>query len=231
LDDPILQEPLTVETQILPEQDAFEEQTQLVAPARDELPKDICPRCKKKKPPFLSTCPHCGYYPGDPIEQAEIEAEAQKQADTGKAGTAPAAYVPPEPKHEPKCDKCGRKIPGGLATCPYCGYHPNDAHMPKEQPKPAVEQLFEDEEEPETIFCPRCDNEVLAGSEICPHCAYPFQASRNTERIRRPTLRLPRVPDPKRLTEKNSIECPECGRRFSAARDRCPYCGFGLYDD
>ncbi|NTU76985.1 MAG: zinc-ribbon domain-containing protein, partial [Alphaproteobacteria bacterium] len=146
LDDPVLQEPLAEETQILPEQDAFEEQTQPVAPARDELPKDICPRCKKKKPPFLSTCPHCGYYPGDPIEQAEIEAEAQKQADTTKAGIAQAAYVPPEPKHEPKCEKCGRKIPGGLATCPYCGYHPNDAHMPKEQPKPAVEQLFEDEE-------------------------------------------------------------------------------------
>jgi len=212
-----------------PGRDPLEGQAAPLAPAGEELQKDICPRCKKKKPPFLSTCPHCGYYPGDPIEQAEIEAESKKQTSTRNTQT-PGTYVPPEPKHEPKCDKCGRKIPGGLATCPYCGYHPNDAHLPKEQPKPAVVQLFEDEEEPETIFCPRCDNEVLAGTEICPHCAYPFQAARNTERFQRPTQRLPRVPDPKRLTEKNSIECPECGRRFSAARDRCPYCGFGLYD-
>ena len=216
-----------------PEEDAFEDEpAPAPAPVRQELPKDICPRCKKKKPPFLSTCPHCGYFPGDPIEIAEIEAEQNKQAESAKAEAAQAAnaYVPPVPKQEPKCENCGKKIPGGLSTCPYCGYHPNDAHVPKEQPKPEVDQLFEEEEDEVTIFCPRCDNEVLANSETCPHCGYPFQAPRGTGRITRPTQRLPRVPDPKHLNAKNSIECPECGRRFSAARDRCPYCGFGLYD-
>lgn len=224
-DEPILQEPEAEEEAILPEQDAFEAPQEA---ARQELPKDLCPRCGKKKPPFLSTCPHCGYYPGDPIELAEIEAEKQKQKQASAAESA--AYVPPEPKQEPKCEKCGKKIPGGLTTCPYCGFHPDDARLPKEPPKPEVGPLFEDEEEPETVFCPRCDNEVLADSEICPHCGYRFVAARNTERIRRPTQRLPKMPEPRRLTEKNSIECPECGRRYFAARDRCPYCGYGLYD-
>ncbi|MBA4348122.1 MAG: hypothetical protein C0413_04650 [Clostridiales bacterium] len=219
------------EAPVLPEVDAFEEQTATIAPVRQELPKDICPRCKRKKPPFLSTCPRCGYYPGDPVELAEIETERKKILDEADAAAAQAAYTPPEPKLEPKCEKCGKKIPGGLSTCPYCGYHPDDVRLPKEPPKPAVELLFEDEEEPETIFCPRCDNEVLEGTEVCPHCGYPFVASRRTGRIVKPTVRLARVPDPKRLTEKNSIECPECGRRYSAARDRCPYCGYGLYDD
>ena len=229
-EEPTPVEPVVEEEIIAPEQDAFEEPPP-VAPARDELPKDICPRCKKKKPPFLSTCPHCGYYPGDPIELAEQQAEKKAQDEAEKADAAPAAaYIPPEPKVEPKCENCGKKIPGGLSTCPYCGYHPNDAHAPKEPQKPADVNLFEDEEEPETIFCPRCDNEVLSNTEACPHCGYPFVASRSTARVTRPTQKLPRVPDPKRLTEKNSIECPECGRRYSAARDRCPYCGFGLYD-
>jgi ribosomal protein L37E len=197
-----------------------------VAPVREELPKDICPRCNKKKPPFLSTCPHCGYYPGDPIERAEIEAEQKRQAEEDAA----PAYQPPQPKQEPKCEKCGRAIPGGLATCPYCGYHPDDDRMPPPPPADEVESLF-DEEEEEYIFCPRCDNEVIAGTEICPHCGFPFQAKRETGRIQRPTQRLPRVPDPRHLNEKNSIRCPECGRRYSAARDRCPYCGYGLYDN
>ena len=223
-------EPEIVQEEIEPEQDAFEAPPP-VAPVREELPKDICPRCKKKKPPFLSTCPHCGYYPGDPIELAEQEAEKKKALETEQADSAPAAaYVPPEPKVEPKCDNCGKKIPGGLSTCPYCGYHPNDAHAPKEEKSPVVENLFDDEEEPDTIFCPRCENEVLAGSDVCPHCGYPFVAARGTGRTRRPTQRLPHIPEPRRLTEKNSIECPECGRRFFAARDRCPYCGFGIYD-
>ena len=201
-------------------------------PVRQELPKDICPRCGKKKPPFLSTCPHCGYYPGDPIEQAEQEAERQRESGAQSPAGSANAYTPPPPKQEPKCEKCGKKIPGGLSTCPYCGHHPDDDRTPPPKPKPeTVESLFEPEEEAEYIFCPRCDNEVLEGTEVCPHCGYPFPEKRQTERIQRPTQRLPRVPDPKHLNEKNSIECPECGRRYSAARDRCPYCGYGLYDD
>ena len=213
------------------EQDVFEETEAMPAPTRLELPKDICPRCKKKKPPFLSTCPHCGYYPGDPIELAEQEAEKKTLEGAAKGETAQTAAPAPEPKQDPKCEKCGKKIPGGLSTCPYCGYHPDDARLPKEQPKPEVEKLFEDEAEPETIFCPRCEEEVLADTEVCPHCGYHFKASRSTGRIRRPTQKIPRMPEPRRLTEKNSIECPECGRRYFAARDRCPYCGYGLYDD
>ena len=165
------------------------------------------------------------------IEQAEQEAERRREAGAASPAGSADAYTPPPPKQEPKCEKCGKKIPGGLSTCPYCGYHPDDAKKPAEPPKQEVEDLFEDEDEPETIFCPRCDNEVLVGTEVCPHCGYPFVASRSTGRIQRPTQRLPRVPDPKHLTEKNSIECPECGRRYSAARDRCPFCGYGLYDD
>ena len=215
----------------VPEQDNLEEPPP-AAPSAQELPKDICPRCKKKKPPFLSTCPHCGYYPGDPMELAELEAERKKLEDAAKAESAKAETVAQqEPKQDPKCEKCGKKIPGGLSTCPYCGYHPDDARLPKEPPKSELENLFEDEEEPETIFCPRCDEEVLASSELCPHCGYRFKAARETGRIRRPTQKVPRLPEPRRLTEKNSIECPECGRRYFAARDRCPYCGYGLYDD
>lgn len=210
-----------------PELDTFEEQAAPEAPARQELPKDICPRCNKKKPPFLSTCPHCGYYPGDPIEQAELEAEEQRKAEEAQAA---ADFQQPQPKPEPKCEKCGRKIPGGLATCPYCGYHPDDDRVPP-PPEPEEEQLFEPDEEEEFKTCPRCDNEVVGSAQTCPFCGYPFQAKRDTERLRRPVQRLPRVPDPRHLNEKNSIECPECGRRYSAARDRCPYCGYGLYDD
>ncbi len=228
LDDPEYDEDWADE----PEYDDFEEEPEPVAPVapvRQELPKDICPRCNKKKPPFLSTCPHCGYYPGDPIEQAEIEAERKRQEE---AEAAEAAANMPPPKPEPVCEKCGKKIPGGLATCPYCGYHPDDDRLPPPlPPMQGVESLFEPEVEEEYIFCPRCDNEVIVGTEICPHCGYPFPPKRDTERIQRPTQRLPRVPDPRHLNEKNSIECPECGRRYSAARDRCPYCGYGLYDD
>lgn len=207
------------------------QESDFMRPVRQELPKDICPRCQKKKPPFLSTCPHCGYYPGDPIEQAELEAERENQARASASATGqPAgAYVPPLPKDEPKCEKCGKKLPGGLTTCPYCGYHPNDAHVQKEPPKQQVDKLFEDEEAPEIIYCPLCDNEVVAGTEVCPHCEYVFADARYTGRLR--TQQLPRIPEPRRLTEKNSIECPECGRRYFAARDVCPYCGFGLYDD
>ena len=234
IDDPVTPEPELEMEDITPEQDDLEaEPAPAPEPERPELPKDICPRCKKKKPPFLSTCPHCGYYPGDPIELEEIETERRKQEEEQQAelSQTATAYVPPEPKPDPKCENCGKKIPGGLSTCPYCGYHPDDAHAPQEPPKKEVVSLFDEGEEEETIFCPRCDNEVVSGTEICPHCGYPFVAPRDTGRLRRPTQRLPRVPDPKRLTEKNSIECPECGRRYSAARDRCPYCGFGLYDD
>ena len=212
------------------EQDAFEEPTP-VAPTAQELPKEICPRCKKKKPPFLSTCPHCGYYPGDPMELAELEAEKKKLTEAAMADAIKLEPAPQEPKQDPKCEKCGRKIPGGLSTCPYCGYHPDDARLPKEPPRPEVDKLFEDEAEPETIFCPRCEEEVLSGSEICPHCGYRFKAARETGRIRRTTQKIPRLPEPRNLTEKNSIACPECGKRYFAARDRCPYCGYGLYDD
>ncbi|MDD4311921.1 MAG: zinc ribbon domain-containing protein, partial [Eubacteriales bacterium] len=134
IDDPVMPEPEIAIEEIEPEQDVFEEEpAPAPEPERQELPKDICPRCKKKKPPFLSTCPHCGYYPGDPIELAEVEAEKQQQEAEQQDGfqQETPAYVPPEPKPEPKCEKCGRKIPGGLSTCPYCGYHPDDARAPQ----------------------------------------------------------------------------------------------------
>ena len=57
------QEAQTPPDEIETEQDDFEPEP---APApnqeRQELPKDICPRCKKKKPPFLSTFPACGVF-------------------------------------------------------------------------------------------------------------------------------------------------------------------------
>ncbi len=209
----------------------LEEEPTPAVPERQELPKDICPRCGRKKPPFLTTCPHCGYYPGDPLEIEEQEAEQKKQVEA----ETPLAQQPPPATEEPKCEKCGRKIPGGLATCPYCGFHPDDARAPEPPPpsqQDAVESLFDKvEEEEDYIFCPRCDYEVPADTEVCPHCGHHFVDRFATGRIQRPTQRLPRVPDPRRLTAKNSIECPECGRRYSAARDRCPYCGFGLYDE
>lgn len=200
------------------------------APPQPEAPpprNDICARCGKHKPPFLSTCPHCGYFPGDPAERKEPEAPARQQA------ARPQADAAAEPRQERRCEQCGKRVPSGLATCPYCGYHPDDARRPPEPPKEsAPERLFdEDEPEEETIFCPRCDHEVLNGTEVCPHCGHPFHEERQTGRIQRQSQRMPRVPDPKHLNERNSIDCPECGRRYSAARSICPYCGYDLYND
>jgi predicted amidophosphoribosyltransferase len=180
---------------------------------------DICPRCGKKIPPFLSTCPHCGYFPGDPLEMPpEPETQTPWETPPPKEVAAPAS-------EERNCLKCGRRIPGGLATCPYCGYHPAD-----DEPTPKREQASEHVPDRPDVSCPRCGNMVAHGTQICPHCGYPFPDE--TTRHPRPAApKLPRVPDPKRLTEKNSIVCPECGRRYSAARDICPYCGFNLYED
>jgi len=182
--------------------------------------KDVCPRCGKKIPEFLSTCPHCGYFPGDPLEMPpEPETQTHWEAP-------PPREAAPSAEEEHNCPKCGRRIPGGLATCPYCGYHPTD-----DEPKPQQEETIEHAAagNPD-IPCPRCGNMVAHGTQICPHCGYPFPDE--TARHPRPAApKLPRVPDPKHLTEKNSIVCPECGRRYSAARDTCPYCGFNLYED
>lgn len=194
-------------------------------PESPPVRNDICPRCGKRKPPFLSTCPHCGYFPGDPSEPEKPE---------HPEAPAPAADVPettPAPRQENRCEKCGRRIPGGLATCPYCGFHPDDARQPQPEENRPPERLFDDEPEQETIFCPRCDREVKKGTQVCPHCGYPFPDEHATGRLHRPTQRLPRVADPKRLNDSNSIDCPECGRRYSAARSVCPYCGYDLYDE
>ncbi len=199
-------------------------------PPEPEAPpvrNDICARCGKHKPPFLSTCPYCGYFPGDPAEE-----EQQPERDFSPSATRPAEPAAPEAKQERRCEHCGKRIPGGLATCPYCGFHPADARRAPEPPRDAVpERLFDDEPEEEMIFCPRCDYEVPKSTQICPHCGYPFPEERQTARIPRPTGRIPRVADPRHLNEKNSIDCPECGRRYSAARNVCPYCGYDIYGD
>ena len=211
-------------------EDEFEA-NEAAAPPEPEAPpvrNDICARCGKHKPPFLSTCPHCGYFPGDPAAE---EAASPLEARTD-GGARPAQPDATEPKQERRCEHCGKRIPGGLATCPYCGFHPDDARRAQEPPKDAIpEQLFDDEPEEEMIFCPRCDYEVPKSTQICPHCGYPFPEERKTARIPRPTGRIARVPDPRHLNEKNSINCPECGRRYSAARNVCPYCGYDIYND
>ena len=205
-----------------------EEEAPVPPPEPEPVRNDVCARCGKHKPPFLSTCPYCGYFPGDPAEQTEESSpEPYRQAGNTMEESAAA-----EQKQERRCGHCGKRIPGGLATCPYCGYHPMDAYRPPEPPPEAVpERLFDDESEEETVFCPRCDYEVPKSTQICPHCGYPFPDERQTDRIRRPTQRIPRIPDPRHLNEKNSIDCPECGRRYSAARNVCPYCGYDLYND
>ena len=199
-------------------------------PPEPEAPpvrNDICARCGKHKPPFLSTCPYCGYFPGDPSEEEQQRAK-EAQPEPSRPAESPAA----QSKQERRCEHCGKRIPGGLATCPYCGFHPADARRAQEPPKDAVpERLFDDEPEEEMIFCPRCDYEVPKSTQICPHCGYPFPEERQTARIPRPTGRIPRVSDPRHLNEKNSIDCPECGRRYSAARNVCPYCGYDIYND
>lgn len=187
------------------------------APEPEPVKSDLCPRCGKKIPEPLVTCPRCGYYPGDPLEMPQ-------EPEPKPAEPRPRAA---KPREERLCAKCGRKIPGSLATCPYCGYHPSDEELAAEQ---AAAEEEEQEEPLDGVPCPRCDRIVRHGTRICPHCGYPFPDE--TARFARPaTRRLPRVPDPRRLTEKNSIECPDCGRRYSAARDVCPYCGYHLYED
>jgi len=213
--------PVEEEAEATPEEETPEPEPEPQKPTHI----DTCPRCGKNIPVFLTTCPHCGYYPGDPLEPPK-ESEKKPAAPT---------VIPtvPTPEEENICTKCGKRIPGGLATCPYCGHHPDDDKIP-ERPAGSPEnaqnaddiELFDDEE----IYCPRCDRPVARGTQICPHCGYPFP-DETTQRTRTATPKLPRVPDPKHLTEKNSIRCPECGRRYSAARDICPYCGFSLYED
>ena len=194
-----------------------EPQDEESAPEPEPVKSDLCPRCGKKIPEPLTTCPRCGYYPGDPLEMP-------KEPEKKPAEPKPRAD---EPRRERLCAKCGRKIPGNLATCPYCGYHPSDEELAAEE---AAAEHEEAEEPSDGVPCPRCDRMVRHGTRICPHCGYPFPDE--TSRFARPaTRRLPRVPDPRRLTEKNSIECPDCGRRYSAARDVCPYCGYHLYED
>ncbi len=216
---------LTAEAELPAEEETVFEEEPTEPEPQEPSHIDVCPRCGKSIPPFLTTCPHCGYYPGDPLELPK-EPEKQQVAP-------PAIPTVPTPEEENICAKCGKRIPGGLATCPYCGYHPDDdkiparpAGNPENAPNAESTELFEEE-----IYCPRCDRPVTKGTEICPHCGYPFpdESTRRTSRTAAP--KLPRVPDPKRLTEKNSIKCPECGRRYSAARDICPYCGFSLYED
>lgn len=188
------------------------------APAPEPVKSDLCPRCGKKIPEPLITCPRCGYYPGDSLEMPE-EPEKREPAPEARQRKA-------EPRRERVCAKCGKKIPGNLATCPYCGYHPSDEELAAEQA-----EEYDDYGEPEDgVPCPRCDRLVAHGTRICPHCGYPFPDE--TARHPRPVPpKLPRVPDPKHLNEKNSIECPECGRRYPASRSICPYCGYNLYED
>jgi hypothetical protein len=38
---------------------------------------DVCPRCGKRIPEPLTTCPHCGYYPGDPLEMPKEPPKSQ----------------------------------------------------------------------------------------------------------------------------------------------------------
>ncbi len=203
LEEPIAEEPATPEPE---------------APTPEPVKSDLCPRCGKKIPEPLITCPRCGYYPGDSLEMPE---EPEKREPTPEARQRKA-----EPRRERVCAKCGRKIPGNLATCPYCGYHPSDEELAAEQA-----EEYDDYGEPEDgVPCPRCDRLVAHGTRICPHCGYPFPDE--TARHPRPAQpRLPRVPDPKHLNEKNSIECPECGKRYPASRSVCPYCGYNLYED
>ncbi|MEN6596015.1 MAG: zinc ribbon domain-containing protein [Clostridiaceae bacterium] len=193
------------------------------APA-PEVKSDLCPRCGKKIPEPLVTCPRCGYYPGDSLEMPR---EPEKRTPAPEAKPRNAA-----PRQERLCTRCGKKIPGGLATCPYCGFHPADEpeETPGEEPEEAEETYGYGNFSDQGVSCPRCDNTVARGTRICPHCGYPFPDE--TARHPRPTQpKLPRVPDPKHLTEKNSIECPECGRRYPASRSVCPYCGYSLYED
>lgn len=188
------------------------------APAPEPVKSDLCPRCGKKIPEPLITCPRCGYFPGDSLEMPK---EPEKRAPAPEAKPKAAA-----PKRERICAKCGKKLPGNLATCPYCGYHPSDEELAAEQA-----EEYDDYGEPEDgVPCPRCDRLVAHGTRICPHCGYPFPDE--TARHPRPAPpKLPRVPDPKHLTEKNSIDCPECERRYPASRSVCPYCGYSLYED
>ena len=217
--------PMYDEPVVEPEEEAPAPEPEPEAPP---VRNDICARCGKRKPPFLSTCPHCGYFPGDPSEQEQQQRVVEAQPETNRSVESTAA----QPKQERRCEHCGKRIPGGLATCPYCGFHPADARRAQEPPKDAVpERLFDDEPEEEMIFCPRCDYEVPKSTQICPHCGYPFPEEHHTARIPRPTGRIPRVSDPRHLNEKNSIDCPECGRRYSAARNVCPYCGYDIYNE
>lgn len=204
----------------VPEEAAAEEASPPEPAPEQPAKNDVCPRCGKKIPDFLSTCPHCGYFPGDPLEPPP-EPEPQKLWET-----PPPKEASPSANEAPVCPKCGKRIPGGLATCPHCGYHPAD-----DEPKLQQGESVRTPDGPDAgVPCPRCGQTVAYGTRICPHCGYPFPDE--TARHPRPAApKMPRVPDPKHLTEKNSIVCPECGRRYSAARDTCPYCGFNLYED
>ena len=223
------EEPLAPESPMYDGPEYETEEEPPVPPPEPEAPpvrNDVCVRCGKHKPPFLSTCPYCGYFPGD------TEEEQQRERDSSASGDRQTEPAGSEPRQERRCEHCGKRIPGGLSTCPYCGFHPADVRRaPEPAPDAIPDRLFDDEPEEEMIFCPRCDYEVPKSTQICPHCGFPFPEERQTARIPRPTGRIPRIPDPRHLNEKNSIDCPECGRRYSAARNVCPYCGYDIYND
>jgi len=167
-----------------------------------------CERCKRRIPKGLATCPFCGYFPGDP-ERSEPE-PPPKKSEPDAAHDVPRMRYVPRTEERPPCPRCGRRIPGGLATCPFCGYYPDDApaQEPEREPVPA-----EPADPYQTLFT------ADLGAEDA--------LERPPRPKKRKYVEIPNV----RLNEKNSIVCPQCGRKFFAALDECPLCGFGLYDD
>ncbi len=168
----------------------------------------VCARCGKRIPRGLATCPHCGYFPGDPEEPEE---EPPVRSAGAEAFMDPLRSAARPPSAElPVCPQCGKRIPLGLATCPHCGYFPGDEDAPDEEPsaEPADDTSYQ------RLFPDDADE------------GEPSDRSRSSTSKRR-RIEAPHV----KLNERNSIVCPQCGRRFFAGLDECPYCGFGLYDD
>ena len=193
-----------------PAKAAAAEAEQKPAPARVVISDGTaaCARCERRIPRGLATCPFCGYFPGDP---AEPEPPKTPAPDAGR-DAASTAYVP-RAEERPLCPSCGKRIPGGLATCPFCGHYPGDDA--KVAPEPERERDPQGQADPYERLFPA---DLADGIE---------HDARDTRQKKRQYVEIPNV----RLNEKNSIVCPQCGRKFYAALDICPLCGFGLYDD
>ncbi len=136
---------------------------------RDDAP--LCPRCGKRIPGGLSTCPRCGTYLYDEPDAYASEADNAID-DSAFNDSAARAY-----DKRPLCGACGKRIPGGLATCPYCGAYQGESEAkappfraPRHVEPRQGESIRAARPHGRDVACPSCGRRIPAAAEECPYC-------------------------------------------------------------